>query len=165
MNSIIVARSLNHVIGKDNQLPWKCEGDMKHFKKTTLNKVVVMGTNTYKSIGRTLPHRLNVVITRNSNDYLKEQSEGLHGGVLFRDSSFLKNHIFSEVFIIGGMQIYQSALELDLVDTIYLTTIKEEYDGDAYFEFDEEVWNPFILIEETDEYKIELYGRDNLESN
>ncbi|MFO0322898.1 MAG: dihydrofolate reductase [Bacteroidota bacterium] len=127
--SIIVAISLNHAIGKDNQLLWHLPADLKFFKSTTMGFPVIMGRKTFQSIGRTLPGRKNVVIT-NNQDYNSDQQFDLLV-VSSLDQALLKLNTEKEVFIIGGGQIYKQAIEL--VDAIYLTVVNVKIDGDVYF--------------------------------
>lgn len=128
MISLIFAMDKNNLIGKGNDLPWYYPDDLKYFKEVTMNKTVVMGSKTFKSIydriGKPLPNRNNVVVTRNSN--------------LSIDNVLVVNDIFKyleeqkeEVFVIGGKQIYE--LTLDKADRLYITHINKAYDGDVYF--------------------------------
>lgn len=127
--SIIVATSLNHAIGKDNQLLWHLPADLKFFKTTTMGCPVIMGRKTFQSIGRTLPGRKNVVITRDKTFNSNHQFDILVCGSL--DEALVKLHAENEVFIIGGGEIYKQSM--DLVDNIYLTLVKIHLDGDVYF--------------------------------
>lgn len=135
--SIIVAVSRNNVIGKDNKLPWHIPEDMEWFRANTLGKPVIMGRKTHESIGKKLPGRLNIVITKNK-DY-----RPLHNMVkvfcsLEEALKFLNN--YEEIVIIGGEQLYREALPI--VSKIYLTNILKDIQGDAYFpEFDIYSWN------------------------
>lgn len=127
--SIIVATSLNHVIGKDNQLLWHLPADLKFFKTTTMGCPVVMGRKTFQSIGRTLPGRQNVVVTRdNSFNANKEFDLTVVGSI---DEALVKLHSEKEVFIIGGGEIYKQSI--DSVDTIYITLVHTVIDGDVFF--------------------------------
>ena len=127
--SIIVATSLNHAIGKDNQLLWHLPADLKFFKTTTMGCPVVMGRKTFQSIGRTLPGRKNVVITRDKNFNSDNQFDILVVGSV--DEALVKLHSEKEVFIIGGGEIYKQSM--DSVDTIYLTLINTNIEADVYF--------------------------------
>jgi dihydrofolate reductase len=124
--SIIVAMSQNFVIGVNNSLPWKLPEDLKHFKNLTLGKSLIMGRKTFESIGRPLPGRENIIVTRQSS-YLKE-------GVKIANSIEEATKIAqNEIFIAGGAEIYKKALDLGLVDIIYLTLIEKDFLGDTYF--------------------------------
>ncbi len=127
--SIIVATSLNHAIGKDNQLLWHLPADLKFFKTTTMGCPVFMGRKTFQSIGRTLPGRQNVVITRDKSFNADNQFDLTVVGSI--DEALVKLHAEKEVFIIGGGEIYKQSI--DSVDTIYITLVNTVIDGDVYF--------------------------------
>jgi dihydrofolate reductase len=127
--SIIVATSLNHAIGKDNQLLWHLPADLKFFKTTTMGCPVIMGRKTFQSIGRTLPGRQNVVITRDKNFNADNQFDLTVVGSI--DEALVKLHAEKKVFIIGGGEIYKQSI--DSVDTIYITLVHTVIDGDVYF--------------------------------
>ncbi|MCB1704178.1 MAG: dihydrofolate reductase [Halioglobus sp.] len=128
--AIIVAVADNGVIGKDNALPWKIPEDMQHFKRITLGKPVVMGRKTYESIGRPLPGRTNVVISRDPQFQAGgvevarslEQALALAGAIAERDG-------VEEIMVMGGAQIYRETLPV--ADTLYITEIHASVDGDA----------------------------------
>lgn len=151
--SIIVATSLNHAIGKNNQLLWHLPADLKFFKTTTMGCPVVMGRKTFQSIGRTLPGRKNVVITRDKNFNSDNQFDILVVSSL--DEALVKLHAENEVFIIGGGEIYKQSM--DSVDTIYLTLVHTVIDGDVYFpEIDKTkfdlVWEEKHLADEKNKF-------------
>ncbi|MBN2604900.1 MAG: dihydrofolate reductase [Bacilli bacterium] len=129
MVSIIVAIGKNNVIGKGNLLPWNYPEDLKYFKQTTLNKTVIMGENTFKSIisylNKPLPKRKSVIATL--TDYEYPGVEVTHDIV-----TYLKNFPKDEeIFVIGGKIIYDIALEM--ADRLYITHIDKEYEGDVFF--------------------------------
>ncbi len=131
--ALIVARADNGVIGIDNQLPWHLPCDLKYFKRVTLGKPVIMGRKTFESIGRPLPGRTNVVVTRNSQWW----SEGVHIVGSIEDAlklSRAKAHIdaTSEVMVIGGATLYREAM--DVVDRLYVTQVHINAVGDAFFD-------------------------------
>lgn len=146
--SIIAAVAENKVIGKDNDLIWNLPKDMKFFMDTTLNHYVIMGRRNYDSIPekyRPLKNRTNVIVTRQKDfsapDCVVTNSieEGIQNA---------KENGDDECFVIGGGQIYNTALENSLVDRMYLTHIKESFDGDTYFpDFNENDWNQKIIME------------------
>ena len=125
--SMIVARSRNHVIGKDNQMPWKISADLQFFKKVTMGYPIIMGRKTWESIGRPLPGRRNVVVSRNAS-YPAIGAELVHSLddalALFKD--------FQRVFVIGGQQLFNQAF--GRADELYITEIEINVDGDTYFE-------------------------------
>jgi dihydrofolate reductase len=138
---MIVAMAKNRVIGRENQLPWHLPEDLKYFKRVTMGKPIVMGRKTYESIGRPLPGRLNVVLTRDA----RWQAEGVTpaqtiDGALAVAIAQAESKEKDEVMIIGGDQVY--ALCLPLVDRLYVTQVHAEVEGDAYFpEVDWSQWH------------------------
>lgn len=129
MISLIAAIGKNGEIGKNNELIWHLKEDMQYFKKTTMNHPVIMGFNTYKSIERALPNRLNIVITKNNKDKITDQSILVYDDLnkLIKD---LKDN--EEYFVIGGSSIYRAFY--NLADKMYLTEIKaEDSNADSYF--------------------------------
>lgn len=129
---LIVATDNNGLIGKDNKMPWHLPAEMLYFKEKTSEKVVIMGSNTYFSLGKPLPNRTNVII---SNRDLKIEGVEIYKTL----EEALKTH--EDCFIIGGAKIYKYAIENDLVDEIYLTKIEHSFeDGDSYFKFDIDKW-------------------------
>lgn len=132
--TIIAALSRNRVIGRGNRLPWHISDDLKRFKKLTLGHAVIMGRRTYESIGRPLPGRDNVVVTR-SPDFSAPGCRVVHTF----EAALAAVSGAGEVFVIGGAQIYASALPL--ADRLQLTEVDAEIDGDAYFpDFDRSSW-------------------------
>lgn len=132
--SIIVAASTNKVIGAGGSLPWKISDDLKRFKRLTMGKPIVMGRLTFDSIGRPLPGRQNIVITR-QRDFSAEACD-----VVDTPAAALRSAgDAGEVMIIGGSQIYE--LFLSKAGRIYLTRVHAEIDGDAYFpDIDDNDW-------------------------
>lgn len=123
--SIIVAIDENKAIGKDNQLLWHLPNDLKFFKKTTSGHPIIMGRKTYDSIGKPLPNRKNIVITRNKD--LKIEGAEIYTSL----AEALKDlEEENEVFVIGGAEIYNQALPLS--DKIYLTQVHHKFDADTY---------------------------------
>ena len=127
--SIIVAASLNNAIGKNNQLLWHLPADLKFFKATTMGCPVIMGRKTFQSIGRTLPGRKNVVITRDKNFNADNQFDLIVVSSI--DEALVKMHAEKEVFIIGGGEIYNQTI--GIADFIYRTVVNTTVDGDVYF--------------------------------
>ena len=125
--SMIVARSRNHVIGRDNQMPWKISVDLQFFKRVTMGHPVIMGRKTWESIGRPLPGRRNIVVSRNAN-YDAKGAE-LVGSL----EEALKNlNEFERVFVIGGEQLFKQAF--DKADRLYITEIDLDIEGgDTFF--------------------------------
>jgi len=125
MITLIAACSKNRVIGKDNQLIWKVPGDLKRFKELTTGHPILMGRKTFESIGRPLPNRTNIVITRDKN--------WKHEGCLVYNNLEDVLSIFEKqnLFIIGGGEIYKMLIILS--DKIELTLIDKHFEGDTYF--------------------------------
>lgn len=127
--SLIVAMADNNVIGKDNQMPWHLPEDLKYFKRVTMAKPVIMGRKTFESIGRPLPGRQNIVITRQT-DLELAGADVVHS--LEQAVELAKQDTaIEEVMIIGGAEIYKQSLEL--VDQMFITHIDLAVEGDAFF--------------------------------
>ena len=123
--SQVVAISENHVIGKDNKLLWYLPNDLKHFKEITTGHTVIMGRKTYESVGKPLPRRRNIIITRQAITIDGcEVVNSLEAALaLCRDED--------EVFIVGGAEIYKQSMHL--TDRIYLTIVHKDFEGDSFF--------------------------------
>lgn len=152
MISIIAAIGKNKELGYKNDLIWHLKGDMAYFKKTTLNHTVIMGRNTYESIGRELPNRENIVITSKPIDNVKTISD---------PSLCLSYKEDEEIFIIGGASVYKYFIPY--ADKLYLTEINDEKKADVYFpEFDYNDFNKEEIekhIENGIEYTFVVYTR------
>ena len=132
--SIIVAMAANGVIGRGNQLPWHLPADLKHFKQLTTGKPILMGRKTWESIGRPLPERTNIVITRDT-DYTAAGCVVVHS----LEAALRAAEHNDEVMVIGGSELYRQVLPE--VSTIYLTRVHADIDGDAFFpKLDESEW-------------------------
>lgn len=129
--SVIVAMAHNRVIGLNNQMPWHLPADLAWFKKNTLNKPVIMGRKTFESIGRPLPNRHNIVISRQIESIDNKISNVSWVKSIDEAISLAQKQQPDEVFIIGGGNIYQQVLPL--IDWLYLTHIDAELQGDTYF--------------------------------
>ena len=126
--SMIVARSRNHVIGRDNQMPWKISADLQFFKRVTMGHPVIMGRKTWESIGRPLPGRRNIVVSRNK-DLQLTGAEVVHS----LDEALNSLGEFSRVFVIGGEQLFKQAF--DKADQLYITEIDLDIEGgDTFFQ-------------------------------
>lgn len=137
IKSIIVAKGENNVIGKDNDLIWHMPADLKHFKNTTMGHYIIMGRKTFEAMKKPLPGRTTIIITRNK-DYKAEGCIIVHN---LEDAFKVgKENKQEEVFILGGAEIYKQTI--NLADKIYLTEIKESFEGDAFFPcIDYSTWN------------------------
>ena len=156
--SLVAALARNGVIGIENRLPWKLSDDLKYFKALTLGHHILMGRKTYESIGRPLPGRTTVIITR--------------GGSPAPDGCVVAHSISDaiaackddeEIFFVGGADLYRQALSL--ADRLYLTEIQAEVEGDAWFpEFNRAQWKEVSRERRTDEasgleYHFVVYDR------
>ena len=138
--SIVVAMGRNREIGVDNGLPWTLKDDLKNFKKYTMGKPIAMGRNTFESIGRPLPGRENIVLTRNRH-WSFEGVRVVH--IIDELFSYCESKEFPELAIIGGDKIYSQLIER--VDVLYLTEVDGEFPrADAFFpKFNESEWKLF----------------------
>jgi dihydrofolate reductase len=126
MISLVVAAARNNVIGKGNALPWDLPNDLKHFREVTSGHAVIMGRKTFESIGRPLPKRRNIVITRQA-DYAPAGVEVV--GSL--EAAIAAVPAGEEAFVIGGGEIFKQALPM--ADRVYLTRVEADVEGDAFF--------------------------------
>lgn len=126
---IIVAFSKNgRIIGNNGRIPWTLPEDLRHFKELTTGNAIIMGRKTFESIGRVLPERMNIVVTRNKDfcvedAYIAKTTE--------KAIEIAKNAGYKKIFICGGQQIYQQMM--DFADYIYATEVCGEYEGNAFF--------------------------------
>ncbi len=135
MISLIWAMDENRAIGKNNQLPWRLPADLQFFKRVTMGSPVAMGRKTYESIGKPLPGRENIVITRNPSF----KPEGCMTASSVEQVLEADRDTGTELFIIGGADIFKQALPF--ADRLYITQIYESFDGDTFFpEFDMDGW-------------------------
>lgn len=162
--SLIVALASNHIIGAHNRLLWRLPAELQYFKKITMGKPIIMGRKTHESIGRALPGRRNIVISRNPT-FKAEGCEVVHS--LDAALALVKEEV--EVMVIGGAQIYQQALPR--AERLYVTWVHHVFDGDVYFpEWDAAQWrevsreervadaeNPyslsFLILERTEKHR------------
>jgi len=139
--SIIAAMDRNHLIGNNNQLPWHLPADFAHFKSVTMGKPIVMGRKTFESIGKPLPGRRNIVLTRNPDIAF----EGVECVSSFADAKALVSEA-KELMIIGGSTIYE--MLMSQVDRMYITYVDAEFEGDAWFpRFDKSQWLEKDIVE------------------
>ncbi len=132
--SLIVAMAKNRTIGVNNTLPWRCSEDLKHFKALTMGHHMIMGRKTFDSIGKPLPGRTTVVVTRNFDMKIAGcvMAHSLNEAIAACSAD-------NEVFIVGGAELYRQTI--GLVDTLYITEIQQEVEGDAHFpELDKAAW-------------------------
>ncbi|CAI8436251.1 MAG: Dihydrofolate reductase [Flavobacterium sp. SCGC AAA160-P02] len=128
MITIIAAIGKNNELGKNNDLIWHLPADLKRFKKITSSHTIIMGRNTFESIGKPLPNRKSVIITRNVS-YQKMGCEIVHS--LEAAIEMIKDE--QKAFIIGGAQIYKEAMQKNLADQLDITLVDEDFDADVFF--------------------------------
>lgn len=132
--SIIVAMANNRIIGANNTMPWRCPEDLKYFKSLTMGHHMIMGRKTFDSIGKPLPGRVSVIVTRNRELHIE-------GCIMAHslDEAIAACKDDNEVFIVGGAELY--SLALPIVNKLYITEIQQDISGDTYFpEFDKAKW-------------------------
>lgn len=159
MLALIVAYSDNRVIGDKGKIPWTLENEKKRFKELTTGNVVIMGRKTYEEIGRPLPSRYNIVVSKTTSF----ESDNCTTAMSLDDAINIVKEKFKEtkdIFIAGGEQLYKEAIEC--VDKMYITKIHARIDGDTYFpEFDESEFEQYIdeYVEEIIPYTYMTYVR------
>ncbi|RLD21954.1 MAG: dihydrofolate reductase [Bacteroidetes bacterium] len=150
--SMIAAVAENKVIGKDNDLVWRLPDDMKYFMETTKDHFIIMGRKNYESIPhkfRPLPNRTNIIVTRQT-DYIADDC--IIVDTIEKAIDYTKENDQKEIFIIGGGQIY--AQSLDLANKLYITEIKEKFEGDTYFPpYDKCAWEEVSRIKHAKDEK------------
>ena len=147
MIGLIVARSKNNVIGKNGEIPWKIKGEQKQFKELTTGNVVIMGRKSFEEIGKPLPNRKNIIVSRNE----KFSGENLITASSLQEALELTKG--EKVYVAGGCGLYEEALPL--VDVMYITEVDVEIeDGDVFFpEFDETEFEKTVIESGGDEVK------------
>jgi dihydrofolate reductase len=161
---LIAALAQNRVIGRDNQLPWRLPADLKHFKALTLGKPIIMGRKTWDSLGRPLPGRLNLVVSRQPGVQFEgaEVFASLEAAIV-RAEQWAREQGVDELMLIGGAQLYVQALPL--AARLYLTQVETSPEGDAWFpEFDADAWQrtaaeTFAPLEQAPAYTFETWTR------
>mgnify|MGYP006415981805 FL=1 len=149
MITIIAAIGANNELGKDNDLIWYLPADLKRFKKVTTGHTIIMGRNTFESIGKPLPNRRSIIITRNTS-YKKEGCEVVHS--LEDAIKLIKDQ--DNAFIIGGAQIYHEAIEKNLVDQLDITEVHQDFNADVYFpSIDKATWEEVSRVSFTPDEK------------
>jgi dihydrofolate reductase len=137
--SMIVAMAANRVIGSNNKIPWRLPRDQQRFRAITMGKPIIMGRKTYESIGRPLPGRHNIVVSRNP-DYQAQGCTAVHSP----EAALLAASGAEEVVVIGGAYLYEYFLPLS--GRLYLTILEEKFTGDTFFpEFDSSEWHTTLV--------------------
>lgn len=152
----IAAMSRNRVIGKDGALPWHLPGDLQFFKRTTSGHAIVMGRKTYESIGRPLPGRQNIVLTRKGGGWNPPP-----GVTVVHDPNEIhsKVEIGRKIFLIGGGSLYRELLPR--CESLFLTWIDRDVDGDTFFPDFEELFPNYTLVETGPGFEIRHYSSSN----
>ena len=147
----IAAMAENRVIGRDNEIPWHLPDDMKWFRQTTLGKTLLMGRKTFASIGKPLPKRRTIVLSRSA--------DGIEGVDVLHELSKIASILggTKELFVVGGTQVYD--LTRGWWDELLLTRVKRTVEGDAFFPRFEDRMQMVEVVMETDELRIERYVR------
>lgn len=144
MISLIVAFDDSRVMGYNNKMPWHLPGDLAYFKKTTMGKPMIMGRKTFESIGKALPGRTNIVITRDLN----YKAEGIIIVHSFEEALDVAKKEEKEIMIIGGEQIFR--LALPIADVLYVTKIQHAFQGDTFFP---EISDEWKIVSESEEHE------------
>lgn len=136
MLSIVVAKSKNNIIGKENKLVWNLPEDLKHFKELTTGHTIIMGRKTFDSIGRVLPNRKHIILSQNPNLIIKDKNvQVVHS--LLEIQELIESQ--EEAFVIGGAAIYNFLMPY--VKKMYVTEIDEEFEGDTFFpKINTDIW-------------------------
>ena len=136
MLSIVVAKSKNNIIGKENKLVWNLPEDLNHFKELTTGHTIIMGRKTFDSIGRVLPNRKHIILSQNPNLIIKDKNvQVVHS--LLEIQELIENK--EEAFVIGGAAIYNFLMPY--VKKMYVTEIDEEFEGDTFFpKINTDIW-------------------------
>ena len=150
--SHLVAVSNNLVIGVDNDLPWNLKADLAHFKKYTLNKIIIMGRKTYESIGRPLPNRINYVVSRTLNEIPGAYVfNSLEDAISKAETENIKINIDNEIIIIGGGHLFNETVKT--INKLIITRVDCDIDGDIYY--------PKIDLTQWSLVKTESYKKDS----
>ncbi len=146
MISLIVAHDKHRVIGFENKMPWHLPGELQYFKDTTMGKPMIMGRKTFESIGRPLPGRKNIIVTRNKEYH----HEGIEVASSLEEAIEIAGNV-EEVMIIGGEEIFKQSLPI--ANRLYITQIDNEFEGDTYFPIYGEEWSLISCSEPVDSNK------------
>lgn len=148
---LIAAMTENRIIGKDNALPWHISKESKHFRRLTTGGTMIMGRRTYDSIGKPLPNRRNIVVSRTmSPTYGVDVCDSLENAVLLAES------FGGEIFCMGGAELYRQTL--NIADKLYISYVKGSFSGDTYFPEFEDGWEK-EKEEEHEEFRFVVYHR------
>ena len=159
MIKLIWAMDRNYLIGKNNELPWKIPAEMKYFSQTTSGNTILMGSKTFKSIGKPLKNRFNIVITRNKEKYKDWQEKDLvFASALKEILEPYKGNPNKHIFIIGGREIYQQTYPY--ADYCYVSIVKGTYEGNVYFPFSDWKKSELIKKEKFPDFTSYIYKKE-----
>ena len=157
--NLIVAMTKEGIIGKGNDLPWHIPGDLKHFKKTTMSKIILMGRKTFESIGKPLPGRKNFILTSDPENVPEEIRADKNVFVFssFKQAADAASLMPEPLFIIGGAAVYRETLKY--AERLYISKVKKNYPGDVFFpEYDKTEWT-LSSSEDFEEFTLEIWDR------
>ena len=157
--NLIVAMTDKGVIGKGNDLPWHLPEDLKHFKKTTMSNIILMGRKTFESIGKPLPGRKNFILSSNPESISPEirEKENVFVFKSFQEAFDAASRLEEQLFIIGGASVYRETI--NHADRLYISKVRENYPGDVFFpDYDKSDWI-LTATEEFIGFTLEIYDR------
>jgi dihydrofolate reductase len=157
--NLIVAMTEEGIIGKGNDLPWHISEDLKHFKKTTLSNIILMGRKTFESIGKPLPGRKNFILSSDPEKIplAVREHEKVYIFSSVEDAVKAASSMPEDLYIIGGASVYKSTIKY--ANRLYISKVKKNYPGDVYFpEYDKSEWT-LIESEDYQDFTLELYER------
>lgn len=166
----IAAVALNGVIGRENDLPWRLRSDLRYFQKVTTGHAIILGRRNFESIGKALPNRLNIVLTRNKNFSAKgiHVVHSLEEAIALANKKTPKSDGPNKIFIVGGAEVYREAFDKDLIKKLYLTKVFSRPEGDVFFPlFDATRWNlvsrrgPFTETQSLIHYEYQVWERSS----
>ena len=160
--NLIVAMTDRGIIGKGNDLPWHIPGDLKHFKKTTMSNIILMGRKTYESIGKPLPGRKNFILTSDPGKIAEEtrSDENVFVFTSFKEAAEAASSMAEDLFIIGGASVYRETLSY--AERLYISRVKKNYPGDVFFpEYDRSEWE-LVSSEAFEDFTLEIYDRKGI---
>ena len=157
--NLIVAMTEEGIIGKGNNLPWHLPEDLKHFKKTTMSNIILMGRKTFESIGKPLPGRKNFILTSDPESISEKMRADKNVFVFtsFKEAAEAASAMPEKLFIIGGGSVYRETLKY--AQRLYISRVKKNYPGDVFFpEYDSAEWE-IVSSEEFEDFTLEICDR------
>ena len=160
--NLIVAMTDAGIIGRGNELPWHIPEDLKHFKKTTMSNIILMGRKTFESIGKPLPGRKNFILTSDPESIPENMrnNENVFIFSSFKDAQDAASSMPENLYIIGGASVYNATLKY--ADRLYISKVKKLYEGDVFFpEYDRSEWG-LTSSEDFPDFTLEIYDRKSI---